>query len=144
MTIQIDLWQFITWGVGLLIVFLGFVGGMLKWSFMQHEQGDRERYAAQAKANQERYETQERTRAEASKRWAVQFDEIDRRLDNHAERVTRIEATTANSPTHDDLAALHKRIDKVASAIDGLQGEFKGASHTLQLIHSYLLKGDKE
>ncbi|MCK9987411.1 MAG: hypothetical protein AzoDbin1_03883 [Azoarcus sp.] len=128
MTIQVQFWDLVL----LLIAFLAFVGTMLKLFFFQHERGDRERYEAQEKA-----------RGENQARWNGMFDELDKQMVDHGERIARMEATTEKSPTHEDLAALHRRIDAVAGAINGLQGEFKGASHTLQLIHTYLMNGGK-
>ncbi|MCK9987616.1 MAG: hypothetical protein AzoDbin1_04088 [Azoarcus sp.] len=128
MTIQVQFWDLVM----LLLAFLAFVGGMLKLFFAQHERGDRERY-----------KSQESARAENQTRWNSLFDEFDKQLADHGQRIARMEATTEKSPTHEDLAALHRRIDAVAGAINGLQGEFKGASHTLQLIHTYLMNGGK-
>lgn len=128
MTIQVQFWDLVL----LLLAFFAFVAGVLKWMFMQHEAGDRERYQAQEKA-----------RGDNQTRWNGIFDELDRQMVDHGERIARMEATTEKSPTHEDLAALHRRIDAVAGAINGLQGEFKGASHTLQLIHTYLMNGGK-
>lgn len=66
--------------------------------------------------------------------------DMDHRMDNHADRLARVEKDLQHAPTHDDLKRLHGRIDDVAGAIKGLEGEFKGANHTLHLIHSYLLQ----
>ncbi|AWI78597.1 hypothetical protein CEW87_04005 [Parazoarcus communis] len=67
--------------------------------------------------------------------------DMDRRLDTHADRLSRVEKDLEHAPTHEDLKRLHARIDDLAGGIRGLEGEFKGANHTLQLIHGYLLQG---
>lgn len=69
--------------------------------------------------------------------------DMDHRMDGHSDRLARVEKDVQHAPTHEDLKRLHKRIDDVASSIAGLEGEFKGANHTLHLIHAYLLKGSK-
>jgi hypothetical protein len=70
--------------------------------------------------------------------------DMEAKLDAHADRLARVEQDLRHAPTHDDLKRLHARIDDLAGGIRGLEGEFKGANHTLQLIHSYLLHGGKD
>lgn len=71
-------------------------------------------------------------------------DHVDTRLDNHSERLARLEKSADMGPNHEDLKALHRRIDALVASVNGLQGEFKGTSHTLALIHEYLLKERRE
>jgi hypothetical protein len=66
---------------------------------------------------------------------------VDDRLDNHTERLARLEQDVRHAPTHDDLKRLHARIDEVNNSLKRLEGEFSGANHTLGLIHEHLLKG---
>jgi hypothetical protein len=65
--------------------------------------------------------------------------DMDTRMDDHASRLVRVEKDLQHAPTHDDLKRLHARIDDLAGGIRSLEGEFKGANHTLQLIHGHLL-----
>ncbi len=67
-------------------------------------------------------------------------------LEMQGGRLTRVERDLKHAPTHDDLKRLHARIDEVNGSIRSLEGEFKGANSTLQLIHQYLLNngGKKE
>lgn len=69
--------------------------------------------------------------------------DMDHRLDSQADRLSRVEKDLEHAPSHDDLKRMHARMDEVAGALHGLQGEFKGASNTLHLIHSYLMTGGK-
>jgi len=59
---------------------------------------------------------------------------MQNRLLDHGEKLAR-------APTKDDLNRLHVRIDDVAGAIKRLEGESGAQSHTLHLIHEYLLQG---
>ena len=66
-------------------------------------------------------------------------DGVDFRLDNHTERLARLERDIVHAPTHNDLKHIHARTDEVMGSIKRLDGEFAGANHTLHLIHQYLL-----
>jgi hypothetical protein len=70
--------------------------------------------------------------------------DVDRRLDTHAERLTRVESDLKHAPTDEDIKRLHARIDDMAGSLGELSGEFKGANHTLQLIHAYMLQWGKQ
>ncbi|MFT3758995.1 hypothetical protein [Thauera sp.] len=70
--------------------------------------------------------------------------DMDSRLDRHAERLTRVESDLKHAPTDEDIKRLHARIDDMAGSLKELGGEFKGANHTLQLIHSYMLQQGKQ
>lgn len=70
--------------------------------------------------------------------------DMDHRLDNHADRLSRVEKDLQHAPSHEDLKRIHARMDEIAGAVSGLQGEFKGANNTLHLIHSYLMNGGKQ
>lgn len=65
---------------------------------------------------------------------------FDQRVDAHTAQLAALQAGQDHGPTHDDLKRLHERIDETVAAINGLQGEFKGAAATLQLIHQHLLQ----
>lgn len=69
--------------------------------------------------------------------------DMDHRLDGHADRLTRVESDLKHAPTDEDIKRLHSRIDDLAGAMKELGGEFKGANHTLQLIHSFMLQQGK-
>ena len=66
---------------------------------------------------------------------------LDLRLVSFGDRLARVEQDVMHAPTDDDMKRLHERIDGVAGTLKGLEGQFTGANHTLQLIHSYMLKG---
>lgn len=70
-------------------------------------------------------------------------DDFDDRLDKNATNIARLDEASRHIPTHDDLKRIHARIDEVSGGINRLEGQFVGASSTLNLIHEYLLKGQK-
>lgn len=71
---------------------------------------------------------------------------IDKLADRHAalkEHVDRCEAELLHLPGHDDLGALHEKINRVDSALQGLRGEMTGINATLKLIHQAMLEDRK-
>lgn len=69
---------------------------------------------------------------------------VNKRLNNHTDRLARLEQDARHAPTHDDLKRLHTRIDEVNNSLKRLEGEFSGANHTLSLIHEHLLNGSNK
>lgn len=67
--------------------------------------------------------------------------DLDQRLDNHAMRLSRVESRIEMLPSHEDLAALHERINDISRAVHTLSGEMSGIKTTLGLIHQHLLNG---
>lgn len=70
--------------------------------------------------------------------------DVDARAQEHGQRIARLEQRVKTSPTHDDLSKLHEKINEVSACVNRLEGEFSGASHTLALIHDYLLNGGRK
>lgn len=66
-------------------------------------------------------------------------ENIDAKVDGHSERIAKLEAHAENSPSHDDLAGIHDKINTACSQISSLSGEFKGVHTLLNTIHRYLL-----
>lgn len=67
-------------------------------------------------------------------------DDIDGRLDSHLERIAKVEAKTDKALTHADLEDLYTKINKVDACVNRLEGEFVGATRTLNLIHETLME----
>lgn len=78
-----------------------------------------------------------------TRRIAAMETDLDTRMDNHASRLARVESRIETLPNHNDLTALHERINEVSKNIHTLTGEMTGAKTTLGLIHQYLLNGGK-
>lgn len=66
--------------------------------------------------------------------------DIDEKLDSHVERIAKIEARAEKAPTHKDMAEIHEKINQVSACVNRLEGEFSGATRTLQLIHETLME----
>lgn len=65
--------------------------------------------------------------------------ELNSDLDQHGERLSRLESHAENVPTHDHLSDIHEKINKVGAAIGSLSGEFTGVRNLLNTIHNHLL-----
>lgn len=70
-------------------------------------------------------------------------DEVDKRLDDHGNRLATLEGKVAAAPTHDDLSGIHDRITEVVKLQERMAGEFQVVKGTLNMIHQHLLTGGK-
>lgn len=59
---------------------------------------------------------------------------LDERLDDHSQRMARLESETTHLPTHVDLGHLYERVTAVDKSISRMEGEFKAQSDTLRMI----------
>ncbi len=157
MILEVGLWDLVTLAVTLLLAFLGGVSGLARYGLAQMDKRLQERFKAQEEARKKELQRvdeqlgtlsgqiakQEQAREAGKQHWDDQFSEIDRRLSEHRERISRLEAAAEAAPSHEHLAGLHERINGIAEDVSSLSGEFKGAKHTLELIHTFLLNGGK-
>lgn len=157
MILEVGLWDFVTLTVTLLLAFLGGLAGLARYTLKQMGKRLDERFEAQEEARRQELQRvddrlgtlsdqiskQERAREAGKKHWDDQFAEFDRQLSDHRERIGRLEAAAEAAPSHEHLADLHDRINGIAEDVSSLSGEFKGAKHTLELIHAFLLNGGK-
>ena len=67
--------------------------------------------------------------------------ETGRMLDEHADRLARIEEKIRHLPTHSDVGLVFKRIDQIHGDLRQLAGTMEGLSHAVNLINEYLLNG---
>ena len=67
-------------------------------------------------------------------------EDIDHKFDGHVERIAKLEARAEKAPTHKDMAEIHEKINQVSACVNRLEGEFSGATRTLQLIHETLME----
>jgi hypothetical protein len=70
--------------------------------------------------------------------------DLDTKLDGHIERIVALETKSESSLTHNDLADIHEKINKIGSDISSLSGKFTGVSNLLDTLHNYLLRGAKQ
>jgi DNA anti-recombination protein RmuC len=145
MSLQIEFWELMTFLVTLLITFFSAVWAFARFTTKRTDAQLNQRFQAQAEAVQ-RIETklgeQERAREAGQHKWGDRFAALDKEMADHRERIARIETAQKQSPTHEDLAQLHERINDVRGTLDQLVGEFRGAKENLGLIHEFLLRGD--
>lgn len=158
--IQLELWALITFLCGLLLAFIGAVFTGAKVLLAQFEKRQQERFAEQDKARVEGSALLRKTldgHLEQEKEFRAQLqelerrflswsgstegikDDVDKRIDDHAERLSRLETQSEQAPTHDDLGNLHDRINDLAKSVNTLTGEFAGVKNVLGLIHQHLL-----
>ena len=71
-------------------------------------------------------------------------EDLDVKLDGHIERIVALETKAASSLTHNDLADIHEKINKIGTDISTLSGKFNGVSNLLDTLHNYLLNGGKQ
>lgn len=157
MMIQIELWALLTSLGGLILTLFLWGVGIARFILAQMDKRLDERAEAQEKSRDEekkhrgeqllgierQLSHQEAAREAGKRHWDSQFSDFDRQLSDHRERIGRLEAAAEAGPTHEHLSDLHERINGIADDVSGLAGEFKGAKHTLELIHSFLLTGGK-
>lgn len=70
-------------------------------------------------------------------------EEIDKKLDIHAERLTSLEKEVEMGPNHEHLSRLHGRIDDLAGALKRIEGESSSQTRILNLVYESLIKGPK-
>lgn len=66
--------------------------------------------------------------------------DMDDRLDDHADRLARVEEQVRHAPDDADIARVHARIDEVSGALKRLEGESAAQTHVLRLIHEHLMR----
>jgi len=71
----------------------------------------------------------------------ARIDTVEGTLQSHGEQLAHLEAKAEGAPTHDDLSALHEKVNKVGEGVKELAGEFRGVRNLLSTIHEHLLRG---
>lgn len=71
-------------------------------------------------------------------------DDLDKKLDGHIERIVALETRTESSLTHNDMAGIHDKINRIGTDISSLSGKFTGVSNLLDTLHHHLLNGGKQ
>lgn len=70
-------------------------------------------------------------------------EDLDEKIEDHGERLARLERGEKSALTHEDLARIHTRVNETNTKIDELTGEFNGIKPVLRLIHEHLMNGAK-
>lgn len=71
------------------------------------------------------------------------IDMVDARVGAIQERVTLLENDVRHLPDHDDLGAIHEKVNVIAAGMGQIQGELSALNRTLALINEHLLNGKK-
>jgi hypothetical protein len=71
------------------------------------------------------------------------IDLVDGRVTQIQERVTLLENDVRHLPDHDDLGAIHDKVNVVANSMSSIQGELHAINRTLTLINDHLLNGKR-
>lgn len=66
-------------------------------------------------------------------------EDLDAKFDGHIERIAALETRAESALTHNDLADIHEKINKIGSDISLLSGEFTGVRNLLNTVHTHLL-----
>lgn len=132
--LQIEMWQLVSALAAIVVTFATMI-----WAFGKI-------LAGQFKDSLDaRFSTQDELRKQRELAMDERFRRMEEDLEGKAphynERISYLEANAKKSPTHDDLAALHEKINKVGNDISNLSGEFSGVRNLLQTLHNYLLNG---
>lgn len=79
-----------------------------------------------------------------SKANASAIKSVDNRVSKLDSRVGRLESDIHHLPSHDDLGAIHEKVNDVAKGMEGLRGELSAINRTLGLINEHLLNGGRK
>lgn len=134
MTVHVDL----IWLIWLLLAFFSFVGAVFKLYDKRQDQ----RFAEQDRARDEGGKQLRDMITEFSndqRNAAAVVKEVEAELRAHGERMARLESDVAHVPTHEDIGAIHKRIDEIQKDV----GRLPGIERLLHGINDYLRESGK-
>ncbi len=81
----------------------------------------------------------ERKRDKTDELIAALRTDLDGRIDDHHDRIARLETTSNTAPSHQDMARIHQRIDEVSGAMKRLEGESGAQTRILNLVYESLV-----
>lgn len=67
------------------------------------------------------------------------IDRVDLRVHDLSHRVTSLERDVRHLPNHQDMAALHEKVNLISNHLSTMAGEFSGVRNTLDVIHRIML-----
>lgn len=133
MNLTIDFWSL----AGFLLSILASFVGMARWLASEYDRRQELRFA------DFRAHVEEADLA-ITKSLARHLDEEARasaRVGDHAERISRLEEAVRRMPSHDDIKAIHARLDTLATKTDTMQGQIPGLVDNVRLILNILKRG---
>ncbi len=69
---------------------------------------------------------------------------VDARMDNHSERITKVETECDHAPSHADLGQVYDRINEVSDQVANLTGGMEALKRSVDMIHQHLLNEGKK
>lgn len=69
--------------------------------------------------------------------------DMDQRLDDHHQRLARVEEHVKHLPTHADIGAVHERLNAIHGELRSLAGVVSALNRSLHLVNEHLLNGRK-
>jgi hypothetical protein len=70
--------------------------------------------------------------------------DLDGKLDRHAERIAKVETRADSAPTHGDLEKIHEKINSVNSCAHRMEGQLDGVKNLVQVMHESLMRDYKK
>jgi len=135
--LQIELWQLMGGIAAIIVAFATMTWAFGKVLAKQFKDGLDARFAVQDEMRRQREFTMD-------ERFKRMEEDLEGKAPHYNERISYLEANAKKSPTHDDLSALHEKINGVGHDISLLTGEFSGVRNLLETLHRYLLNGGKQ
>ncbi|MDX9785460.1 MAG: DUF2730 family protein [Desulfobacterales bacterium] len=68
---------------------------------------------------------------------------IGLRLDDHDQRLIKVEAACGYAPTHTDLGKMYARMNDISGQVKQLTGGVDALKASVELIHEHLLNGGR-
>jgi len=60
-----------------------------------------------------------------------------------SDRVGKLEADVSHLPDHNDIGALHDKVNGVSNTVSTINGQLVAINHTLSLINEHLINGGR-
>jgi hypothetical protein len=134
--LQIEIWQLMGAVAAIVVAFATMI-----WAFGKMLAGQFKESLDARFATQDELRKQRETAMDA--RFKRMEEDLEGKAPHYNERISYLEANAKKSPTHDDLADLHEKINAVSNNISELTGQFTGVRTLLETLHRYLLNGGK-
>lgn len=132
--LQIEIWQLVGSLAAIVVTFATMIWAFGKMLAGQFKDSLDARFATQDELRKQR-------ELAMDERFRRMEEDLEGKAPHYNERISYLEANAKKSPTHNDLAELHEKINGVSNDISNLTGEFSGVRNLLQTLHNYLLNG---
>ncbi len=134
--LQIEIWQLVGSLAAIVVTFATMIWAFGKMLAGQFKDSLDARFATQDELRKQREHAMD-------ERFRRMEEDLEGKAPHYNERISYLEANAKKSPTHDDLAGLHEKINGVSNEISELTGAFSGVKTLLETLHRHLLNGGK-